>query len=66
MRKKLTKSQIWAIPVVLGILTLAGLVSALVLENIGDKISWALLTVPVLVMGFYCFIDRSNRKKASN
>lgn len=42
--------RLWAWPIVLGVLTATGLVSALVSESWGDWWSWFALGVPVAVM----------------
>lgn len=45
--------RIWLWPIVLGLLTASGLISALVSDAWGDAWSWVALGVPVLVMGWY-------------
>ncbi|WP_311221265.1 MULTISPECIES: hypothetical protein [unclassified Acidovorax] len=45
--------QLWLWPIVLGVLTLSGLLSALVSDDWGDTWSWLALGVPVAVMAWY-------------
>ena len=42
-----TTRQIWAAPIVLGIVSAIGLVSALLGDGIWDALSWAALTAPI-------------------
>ncbi len=42
-----TTRQIWASPIVLGIISAIGLVSALLGDSIWDALSWVTLTAPV-------------------
>ena len=44
---------LWVGPVVLGVLTTTGLLTALVSDTWGDWWSWVALGVPVAVMGWY-------------
>lgn len=44
---------LWGWPVVLGLLSASGLVSALVSDDWGDAWSWVALGLPVLVMAWY-------------
>ena len=50
-----TNRQIWAMPVVLGVLTMIGLLVALVADGIWDLVSVAVLALPVLVGCWYAF-----------
>lgn len=54
----LSNREIFGIPTVLAILSMVGLVSALLGERWFDIVSWALLAVPVLV------ITRALRRRA--
>ena len=42
-----TTKQIWAAPIVLGIVSAIGLVSALLGDGIWDALSWVTLTAPI-------------------
>jgi hypothetical protein len=46
---------IWGMPIVLGILTVAGLLVALVGDGVWDLVSVAALAVPVLVGCWFAF-----------
>jgi len=50
-----TNRQIWAMPVVLGVLTVIGLLVGLVADGIWDLVSVAVLALPVLVGCWYAF-----------
>jgi len=52
---------IWAMPVLLGLLTLVGLLVALVGDGIWDLVSVAALAVPVLV-GAWCSFKRPRHR----
>jgi hypothetical protein len=45
--------RMWTAPIVLGVLTLSGLLTALVSDGWGDVWSWIGLGVPVAVMTWY-------------
>lgn len=45
--------RLWGWPLVIGLLSVAGLVSGLVADGWGDAVSWVGLGIPVLVMGWY-------------
>jgi hypothetical protein len=52
----------WTAPTILGVLTVSGLVTALVSDGWGDVWSWIGLGVPVAVMGWYALpLRRSPR-----
>ncbi len=44
---------LWGWPIVMGVLTTTGLITALVSDTWGDWWSWLALGVPVAVMGWY-------------
>lgn len=51
--------RMWGAPIVLGVLTATGLVTALVSENgWGDWWSWVGLGIPVAVMAWYSWVDK--------
>jgi hypothetical protein len=41
--------QIWGAPIALGVLSLVGLVAALVADGLGDVVSWVALAVPAAI-----------------
>ena len=45
-----TTRQIWAAPIVLGIASAIGLISALLGDGIWDALSWVTLTAPIAVV----------------
>ncbi len=45
--------KVWLIPVLIGIASAIGLLSALTEDGIYDLLSWVLLGIPVLVMAWY-------------
>jgi hypothetical protein len=47
--------QVFAIPIVLGILSVVGLVAALLGDQAWDIVSWVALGVPCIVMGWFWF-----------
>jgi hypothetical protein len=47
--------QVFAIPIVLGILSAVGLVAALLGDQAWDIVSWVALGVPCIVMGWFWF-----------
>ena len=53
--------QIWGIPIVLGLLTIVGLLVALVGDGVWDLVSVAALAVPVGV-GAWCAFRRPQRR----
>lgn len=48
--RRAAKASLWRWPIVLGLLSGSGLLSALVSEGLGDVWSWFALGVPVAVM----------------
>jgi hypothetical protein len=54
--------QIFAVPLLLGVLTTVGLIAALVGDGIWDGVSWLTLGVPIAVC-LYC-LAVSRREKA--
>lgn len=53
MSRVQTNRQLWAMPAALGLISLVGLVAALVADGFGDAVSWLALTIPVVVCGYY-------------
>jgi hypothetical protein len=53
LRSHRTLRQIFALPVVIGILSTVGLLAALIGDGWWDGLSWATLSVPVLLCFFY-------------
>ena len=63
MSRVLSARQIWGAPVALGVLSLVGLVAALVADGWGDALSWVALAAPALVSGWGA--TRRRRRPAS-
>ena len=55
MRVAAAFRKVYRVPLLLSIITLAGLFSALLGDGIWDVLSWLLLSVPILVLGFFLF-----------
>ncbi len=51
--RRQTNGQIFAIPAVLGVLSIIGLVSALVGDGVWDGVSWVTLAIPILLCGYF-------------
>jgi hypothetical protein len=49
MNTRMSTSQIWGMPMVIGMLSAIGLLSALLGDGIWDVLSWAALATPVAV-----------------
>jgi hypothetical protein len=49
MNTRMSTSQIWGMPIVIGILSAIGLLSALLGDGVWDALSWAALATPVVV-----------------
>lgn len=49
MSARLSNYRIWRAPLIIGVLSTAGLVSALLADGWWDVASWLLLIVPVLI-----------------
>lgn len=47
---KSTFRKVWEIPVIIGIFSLIGLLTALVGDGLYDLLSWILLGIPVLII----------------
>lgn len=56
--RRQTNGQIFAIPALLGVLSIIGLVSALVGDGVWDVVSWVTLAIPILLCGYF-FLKRS-------
>ncbi len=53
MKKHRPFWALWGGPIVMGVLTTTGLITALVSDTWGDWWSWVGLGIPVAVMGWY-------------
>ena len=50
--------QIFAMPLVIGLLSTIGLVSALVGDEVWDALSWATLALPIVLYGYFILRPR--------
>ena len=57
----MSQARTWTAPVVLGVLTASGLVSALVSDVWGVAWSWIGLGVPIAVITWYALVPRRRR-----
>lgn len=57
MSKRFT--HIWAWPIMLALLTVFGLLSALLGTGIWHWLSWAVLSVPLILIGYYWQIKKT-------
>ena len=46
-------SQIWGMPIAIGVMSAVGLISALLGDGIWDTVSWIALAIPVAVILWY-------------
>ena len=53
MSVRLSARQIWGMPVMLGILSVIGLVSGLLGDGGWDVLSWVALSLPIVVIVWY-------------
>lgn len=51
--RRQTTRQIFAVPLVLAILSIIGLVSALVGDGMWDGLSWIALAIPIALCGYF-------------
>jgi len=56
--------SLWGWPIVMGVLTTTGLITALVSDTWGDWWSWVGLGIPVVVMGWTCWPRTTPRATA--
>ncbi len=66
MKKHSLFRTLWGGPIVMGVLTTTGLLTALVSDTWGDWWSWVALGVPVAVMGWYSWPRRSAAAAAAH
>lgn len=59
MNKRLSKQQIWGVPLVLGLTSASGLIAALLSDGSGDVISWFALSTPIVTSLWYWMVGQS-------
>lgn len=57
--------HIWLAPIILGVISAIGLLSALLGDDIWDVLSWLTLTLPLLVAVYYLNKNLRKKKKLS-
>ncbi len=55
MKSHSSPKNVYGIPGVIGLITIAGLLFALLGDGVWDATSWLLLALPLLVLAFYIF-----------
>lgn len=55
-------TQIWAMPAVIGVVSLLGLCAALLADGVWDVVSWLALGIPIGVGLWFSFRSRSQRR----
>lgn len=63
MKKNRTPFQLWFMPAFIGLISFGGLLNALLYDGWGDAISWILLGIPVIVVGYFWRKKGSEKKK---
>lgn len=53
MSRRRSPIQMWGAPVILGSLSMVGLLAALLADGLGDVVSWLTLMAPVTVVAWY-------------
>ncbi|MBN9499768.1 MAG: hypothetical protein J0H39_23725 [Alphaproteobacteria bacterium] len=53
IHRRQTTTQIFAVPLLLAILSIVGLVSALVGDGAWDGLSWIALGIPIVLCGYF-------------
>lgn len=61
MSAPLTVSQIWGMPVLLGAISLVGLLSALLGDGVWDVVSWVALSLPNGMIAWHVMPSDWNR-----
>jgi hypothetical protein len=53
IQRRQTSGRIFAIPLLIGVLSMIGLVSALVGDGLWDALSWITLAIPIGLCGYF-------------
>jgi len=61
--KHRTLGQIFAIPMLIGVMSVVGLVAALVGDGIWDGLSWLMLVAPIAIYVICIYIPRRSRTR---
>jgi hypothetical protein len=60
-----TALQIWAVPLVLGVLTMFGLLAALLGSGIWHWLAWLTLLTPIAVGGWFALVAGKNKSNTA-
>jgi len=55
--------KVWGYPILIGFLSIFGLLSALIGDDMWDVLSWFALGVPVVLMGWFMLYKRRNQNQ---
>lgn len=55
--------HIWTIPLVLSVLSLIGLIAALVGDGFMDFVSWLTLGIPLVIIGWYVYRPQGPKRR---
>ncbi|CAM5419307.1 putative protein OS=Afipia felis OX=1035 GN=NCTC12722_02564 PE=4 SV=1 [Afipia felis] len=58
-----TLGQIFTVPLLIGVMSLVGLVAALVGDGIWDALSWLMLATPIVIYIVCVYIPRRSRAR---
>lgn len=56
---------IFAVPVILAVVSIVGLLSALIGDDTWNMVSWATLSVPIALIGWLTWAERINANRQS-
>ncbi|HXG27409.1 MAG TPA: hypothetical protein VNJ47_00985 [Nevskiales bacterium] len=62
MSRRLSMRQIWTAPAALAVVSVVGLLAALLADGWGDMLSWAALSIPVLVGSGYALARKQKSR----
>lgn len=54
--------HVWTLPILLGILSTIGLLSALIGDDVWDGVSWLCLTIPLVAIGWFALKPGSAKR----
>jgi len=58
-----TLSQIFAVPLLIGVLSIVGLVAALVGDGVWDGLSWLMLVTPIIIYAICVHLPRRAKSR---
>lgn len=63
MREGSATLRVWAWPLALGLVSVIGLVAALLADGVADVVSWLALAVPVAAVVYFSWRPRRRRRR---